>query len=110
MRCKRRRRRAPRCCRHRRYVSDAEYQQRLDNAGAWQDFVTTGDINEDGKVDRNDALAMYYAYVIPGLDANTAAARKLRRNLLRGLVAPENRNDEYYLELLERANALRPAE
>ena len=83
--------------------------QAVSNATAWQEEVSTGDLNDDNRVDWQDALAMYYAYTFAHLlgDGRSGGHRRLRATLLSGLVGRLPNDEGGYKELLRRANRLR---
>ena len=65
------------------------------------------DLNEDGMVDEQDAAVLYYAYLRAALLYPDRGGRALFRSaFLSRLVSRENRNDTFYLQMLERAAAL----
>ena len=89
---------------------DSGYMTMLSNANDWQNNPSAGgDVNQDGLVDEDDVLVMYYAYTAPGL-LNRA---RLRRLVLRPLLGRGSSStkltdtDDDYVTMLSNANALR---
>ena len=86
--------------------TDAKYVAALQQAATWRQMGASrgGDINGDGSMDEDDALIMYYAYSVQGLDDRLS--RGLRSSLLRGLVPAEERGDAKYMDVLNRSNRM----
>ena len=97
--------------------SDAELREMLRRANSFRDCCgesgnLIGDINDDGIVDSDDALVMYYAFALESLLGNGEPGRGLsrfREILLGGLAGKNNPNpsDSDLREMLRKAGALR---
>ena len=92
--------------------TDADYRSLLRKAYAWKNAKAGGDLNNDGIVDGDDALIMYYTYELGLVDNREAISRDpaARRTLLNRLLNQRlrnNPNDEHYMRLLHRAQQLR---
>ena len=66
--------------------SDSDLRRMLLNASAWREIGATagGDLNRDGVIDEDDALAMYYAHALESLVGNgvSGGVERFRRTLL----------------------------
>ena len=90
--------------------TDSDYMTMLSNANDWKNNPSAGgDVNQDGLVDEDDVLVMYYAYTAPGLLNRS----RLRRLVLRPLLGRGSSSstkltdtDSDYMTMLSNANAL----
>ena len=93
--------------------SDEDLQRMLRNANDWRGagVSSVGDVNGDGTLDEDDALAMYYAYALADLlgDGQTGGVARFRRTLLGGRAGISNPSDEDLKLMLRNANELRAA-
>ena len=88
--------------------NDAFYLRLLEGAAAVRGRSDVLDLNEDGTVDERDAAVLYYAYLRGVLLYPSLGGQALFRSaFFSRLVAVSNRNDAFYLQMLERAAALR---
>ena len=90
--------------------TDSDYMTMLSNANDWQNNPSAGgDVNQDGLVDEDDVLVMYYAYTAPGLLNRSRLRRLVLRPLLgRGSSSSKLEDtDSDYMTMLSNANALR---
>ena len=90
--------------------TDDDYMTMLSNANDWQNNPSAGgDVNQDGLVDEDDVLVMYYAYTAPGLLNRSRLRRLVLRPLLgRGSSIRKLKDtDDDYMTMLSNANALR---
>ena len=67
------------------------------------------DVNEDGKVNEDDALVMYYAYALSGLvgDGEGGGVARFRRTLLGPRAGSADASDAELMAMVRRANAWR---
>jgi len=81
----------------------------VDNDGEEAPPGASPDVNQDGVVDGDDALVMYYAYTLADLvgDGHTGGVRRFRRILLAGRAAGPNPTDAELMRIIRNANALR---
>ena len=89
--------------------TDSDYMTMLSNANDWQNNPSaSGDVNQDGLVDEDDVLVMYYAYTAPGLLNRSRLRRLVLRPLLgRGSSSTKLEDtDDGYMTMLSNANAL----
>ena len=89
--------------------TDSDYMTMLSNANDWQNNPSAGgDVNQDGLVDEDDVLVMYYAYTAPGLLNRSRLRRLVLRPLLgRGSSSTKlTDTDSDYMTMLSNANAL----
>ena len=91
--------------------SDGELKEMIRKVYAWQDVGVGagGDMNEDGAVDDQDALVMYYAYTAANLvgDGTAGGTERFRRLLLAPFANQANPTDEDLKAMLRRANKLK---
>ena len=91
--------------------TDDELKAMIRKANAWKEAGVDagGDINEDGAIDGDDAVVMYYAYATESLvgDGETGGSERFRRLLLAAYASQENPTDEDLKAMLRRANKLR---
>ena len=90
--------------------TDSDYMTMLSNANDWKNNPSAGgDVNQDGLVDEDDVLVMYYAYTAPGLLNRSRLRRLVLRPLLgRGSSSSKLEDtDSDYMTMLSNANALR---
>ena len=91
--------------------TDDELKAMIRKANAWKEAGVDagGDINEDGAIDGDDAVVMYYAYATESLvgDGETGGTERFRRLLLAAYASQENPTDEDLKAMLRRANKLR---
>ena len=89
--------------------TDDGYMTMLSNANDWKNNPSAGgDVNQDGLMDEDDVLVMYYAYTAPGL-LNRSRLRRLVLRPLRGRGSSIDRvadTDDGYMTMLSNANAL----
>ena len=71
--------------------------------------VVGADVNEDGKIDGDDALVMYYAYTLEHLLGNGTMGGEARRTLLAGRAGRADPSDADLMDMLLRAHAWRGA-
>ena len=84
--------------------NDASYLQMITNAESWATAAPTGsDLNADGRVDRDDALVMFYVYSF-GADLKDSAS--LRDAALRPRKGALAENDASYLQMITNAERL----
>ena len=92
--------------------TDDGYMTMLSNANDWKNTPSAGgDVNQDGLVDEDDVLVMYYAYTAPGL-LNRSRLRRLVLRPLRGRgssIRKVEDTDDGYMTMLSNANALSPS-
>ena len=91
--------------------SDPFYLEMLRCADALR-RVTSLDVNLDGRRDVRDVLVLYHAYEESRADlllGEADSAPLFRATWLLRLVEPGDRNDPFYVAMLERAEALRTA-
>ena len=92
--------------------TDSGYMTMLSNANDWKNNPSAGgDVNQDGLVDEDDVLVMYYAYTAPGL-LNRSRLRRLVLRPLLGRGSSIDRvadTDSGYMTMLSNANALSPS-
>ena len=89
--------------------TDSDYMTMLSNANDWKNNPSAGgDVNQDGLVDEDDVLVMYYAYTAPGLLNRSRLRRLVLRPLLgRGSSSTKLEDtDDGYMTMLSNANAL----
>ena len=90
--------------------SDADLMAMLRRANAWRGAGADagGDVNEDGRIDGDDALVMYYAYTSSSLlgDGETGGVGRFRQTLLAGRAGSANPSDADLMKMLRRANDL----
>ena len=89
--------------------TDSDYMTMLSNANDWKNNPSAGgDVNQDGLVDEDDVLVMYYAYTAPGLLNRSRLRRLVLRPLLgRGSSSTKlTDTDSDYMTMLSNANAL----
>ena len=91
--------------------TDDELREMLGKANQWREVGVEvgGDINGDGVIDSDDALAMYYAFEFENLvgDGEAGGAARFRRSLLAAFATQANPTDENLKAMLRRANKLR---
>ena len=92
-------------------ASDATFNEMLRKANEWRvvSAGAGGDLNDDGAIDWQDALIMYYAYSYGHLvgDGEIGGTALSRRRLLLGLSGMQDADDTLLKEMLSRANRLR---
>ena len=92
-------------------ASDATFNEMLRKANEWRvvSAGAGGDLNDDGAVDWDDALTMYYAYSYGHLvgDGEIGGTAQSRRRLLLGLSGMQDADDAFLKGMLSRANRLR---
>ena len=90
--------------------TDSDYMTMLSNANDWQNNPSAGgDVNQDGLVDENDVLVMYYTYTALNLLEDPGVGERLRRLVLRPLRGSSSRlrdDDSGYMTMLNNAKAL----
>ena len=89
--------------------TDSDYMTMLSNANDWKNNPSAGgDVNQDGLVDEDDVLVMYYAYTAPGLLNRSRLRRLVLRPLLgRGSSSSKLEDtDSDYMTMLNNAKAL----
>ena len=91
--------------------SDADLTEMLHSANLWKQVGVGagGDLNQDGVVDEDDALVLYYAYALQDLlgDGASGGVARFRQTLLAGRAGQPNPSDADLQLLLRRANELR---
>ena len=92
-------------------ASDATFNEMLRKANEWRvvSAGAGGDLNDDGAIDWQDGLVMYYAYSYGHLvgDGEIGGTAQSRRRLLLGLSGMQDADDTLLKEMLSRANRLR---
>ena len=73
----------------------------ITNAESWQTAAADGggDLNADGRVDRNDALAMYYVYTFGEVLKEAARGSSLRNAALKPRRGALEADDASYLQI-----------
>ena len=92
--------------------TDSDYMTMLSNANDWKNNPSAGgDVNQDGLVDEDDVLVMYYAYTAPGLLNRSRLRRLVLRPLLgRGSsIRKVKDTEDGYMTMLNNAKALATA-
>ena len=71
--------------------------------------LSDADVNEDGEVNEDDALVMYYAYALSGLvgDGEGGGVARFRRTLLGPRAGSADASDAELMAMVRRANAWR---
>ena len=89
-------------------ADDGTIRAMLRRAHAWASAADDGDVTGDGSVDEDDALAMFFAYVLENLlgDGGEGGVGRFRRLLLGPLAGTSDLSDYALKGMLGKANLL----